>query len=156
VVDRVDDALIGPRQRIFELQVVRRIGEDEIDARLGQPGKLGDAVADDDRVARRGGRRGGAPRLVASSTQNLKLDGEAGRPGTRTTHYATHLTRPPGRTALTRAIVSLLGKGEVRPGETPLSRFRTAWRAQESLSNQRFLNLMTGPARALSRGRTTP
>ena len=118
VVDRVDHALIGARQRAFELQIVRRIGEDEIDARLGQPGEFGDAVADDDRVARRGGRRGGAPRLVASSTQNLKLDGEAGRPGTRTTHYATHLTRPSGRTALTRAIMSILGKGGVRPARS--------------------------------------
>ena len=97
-------------------------------------------------IASRGGsgRRGGAPRLVASSTQNLKLDGEAGRPGTRTTHYATHSTRPSGRTALTRAIVSILGKGQVRPGEAPLSRFRTAWRTQESLSNQRFLNIREG------------
>ena len=36
VVDRVDHALVGARQRAFELQIVRRIGEDEIDARLGQ------------------------------------------------------------------------------------------------------------------------
>ena len=51
VVDRVDQALIGAGERAFELQVIGRIGEDEIDRGLGQPRHLGHAVADQDRVA---------------------------------------------------------------------------------------------------------
>ena len=53
VVDRVDQALVGARQRALELQVVGRIGEDEIDRGLGEPHHLGHAVADEDRIARR-------------------------------------------------------------------------------------------------------
>ena len=40
VVDRIDDALVGARQRAFELKIVGRIGEDEIDASLGQAGRV--------------------------------------------------------------------------------------------------------------------
>ena len=51
VVDRVDQALVGAGERAFELQVIGRIGEDEIDRGLGEPHHLGHAVADEDRIA---------------------------------------------------------------------------------------------------------
>ena len=51
VVDRVDHALVGTRQRAFELQIVGRIGEDEVDGGLREPHHLRHAVADEDRVA---------------------------------------------------------------------------------------------------------
>ena len=50
VVDGVDDALVGPRQRRFELKVIGRIGEDEIDAGVGQARQLFEAIADEDLV----------------------------------------------------------------------------------------------------------
>ena len=88
VVDRVDHALVGARQRAFELQIVGRIGEDEIDASLGQLVEFGDAVADDDRVARRRRRawRGVAPRCVQYA------EPEAGRGG-GTPRHANHALR---------------------------------------------------------------
>ena len=61
VVDGVDDALVGARQRAFELQIVGRVGEDEIDAAGGELAELFDAVADEDRVAGRRRHRDGAP-----------------------------------------------------------------------------------------------
>ena len=52
VVDAVDPAVVGPQQLALELQVVGRIGEDGIDAGLGQAGHDLDAVAGDDAVRR--------------------------------------------------------------------------------------------------------
>ena len=63
VVDRVDFALVGPGQAAFELKIIGRIGEDQIDAGLGQAAHGLDAIADEDPVERRrqtagSGRRG--------------------------------------------------------------------------------------------------
>ena len=66
VVDRVDEALVGARQRAFELQIVRRIGEDEVDAGLGERVEFGDAVADEDR------RRAAAAPTVAGRLARLR------------------------------------------------------------------------------------
>ena len=65
VVDRVDQALIGTRQRAFELQIIGRIGEDEVDRGFGQRVHLRHAVADQDRVAR-GGRSSPSARRIAA------------------------------------------------------------------------------------------
>ncbi len=53
VVHRVDFALVGPGQAAFELKVIGRVGEDQIDAGLGQAAHGLDAVADQDLVQRR-------------------------------------------------------------------------------------------------------
>ena len=95
VVDRVDQALIGPRQRSFELQVVGRIGEDEVDGSRRQPVHLGDAVADENGVAASRNDCGRAFRLAGASTQNLNLGGEAQRSGTQHTHVRKHSTLRP-------------------------------------------------------------
>ena len=103
VVDGVDQALVGARQRAFELQVIGRIGEDEIDRGRGEPLHLRDAVADQDRVARAGAPVerpddcGRAFRLAGASTQNLNLGGEAERSGTQDTHQRNHSTHEPDR-----------------------------------------------------------
>ena len=92
VVDRVDHALIGARQRAFELQVVGRVGEDQIDASFGEFVHLLDAVADEDDVLRRL-HRGGALSRSRPSTQYLKLGGAARRTDTRSTHQRSHELR---------------------------------------------------------------
>ena len=46
VIDGIDEALVGPRERAFELQIVGRIGEDEIGAFRRQLGHLVQAIAD--------------------------------------------------------------------------------------------------------------
>ena len=102
VVDGVDQALVGARQRALELKVVGRIGEDEIDRGRRQLIHLGDAVADQDRVARRGNDCGRASRLAGASTQNLKLGGEAGRSGTQGTHQRNYSTLRPNSFEPTR------------------------------------------------------
>ncbi len=56
VVHRVHFALVGPGEAAFELKIIGRIGEDQIDAGLGQAAHGLDAVADQDLVERR--RRG--------------------------------------------------------------------------------------------------
>ena len=119
VVDRVDEALVGARQRAFELQVVRRVGEHQVDAGRRQPAELVDAIADEDRVARRNADRDGTPRQTAASTRDLNLGGSAGRPGTGDTHERNHSTR------LTMRILSHLSKSRVSRAGAPLSRFRT-------------------------------
>ena len=48
VVDRVDLGIVRAQQVAAELQIVRRVGEDQVDALLRQLGHLGDAVAQDD------------------------------------------------------------------------------------------------------------
>ncbi len=45
-VDAVDPAVVGAQQLARELEVVGRIGEDEVDRPLRQAPHLGDAVAD--------------------------------------------------------------------------------------------------------------
>ena len=86
VVDRVDQALVRARKSALELQIIRRIGEDEVDGRCRQLVHLGDAVADQDHVARRGNHCGRAFRLAGASTQNLNLGGKTQRSGTQHTH----------------------------------------------------------------------
>ena len=133
VVDPVDQALVGARQRALELQVIGRIGEDEIDRGRRKPHHFRDAVADEDRVAR--GRAllaerpedcGRAFRLAGASTQNLKLGGEAERSGTRDTHQRNHSTHEPDRSS--RRVVYARFKVKVRlcSRAMPLCRFRTA------------------------------
>ena len=93
VVDGVDDALVGARQRAFELQIVGRVGEDEVDAVGGELGELLNAIADDDRIARRDASADdGTPNQAAASTRYLKLGGLAGRPGTGRRHERNHST----------------------------------------------------------------
>ena len=93
VVDAVDHALVGARQRALELQIVGRVGEDQVDASLGELVHLLDAVADEDDVLGGGSDRGGASGRGGPSTQNLKLGGAAGRTGTRSTHQRSHELR---------------------------------------------------------------
>ena len=45
VVDARDPGLVGPQQLVLELQIVRRIGEDHVDAAFGQLGHELDAIA---------------------------------------------------------------------------------------------------------------
>ena len=133
VVDRVDQALVGARQRAFELQVIGRIGEHEIDRGLGEPHHLGHAVADQDRIARgrapvaeRPNDCGRAFRLAAASTRNLKLGGEAERSGARATHEHKPLDAIAGSFEPARRLCSILSKGPVMRPPMPLCRFRTA------------------------------
>ena len=91
VVDAIDEALVRPRETGFELQIIRRIGEDEIDAFRRQPGHLLDAIAFDDFIkGKRAGRRTGAEHGGAgrrnSSTHDFDLGFRAGRSGTLATH----------------------------------------------------------------------
>ncbi len=51
VVYTVDPAVVRPQQRVGELKIVRRIGEDEIDGSFRKPRQLLDAIAHDDFVA---------------------------------------------------------------------------------------------------------
>src|SRR5690606_26737451 len=50
VVDGVDEAVVRARQRPLELEIVGRIGEDEIDAFIRQTAQPGDAIVEDDAV----------------------------------------------------------------------------------------------------------
>src|SRR5205823_8701469 len=50
VVDGVDQAEVRAEERLLELEVIRRIGEDEVDGPLGQAGEDLHAVAVQDRV----------------------------------------------------------------------------------------------------------
>src|ERR1700735_136617 len=52
IVHPIDHALVGTRHRAFELEIVRRIGEDEINRGWRKPHHFRDAVTDADRVAR--------------------------------------------------------------------------------------------------------
>ncbi len=91
VVDRVDFALVGPGQAAFELEIIGRVGEDQIDAGCGQAEHGLDAIAVDDPSERRfralrRGHRDGASARPKSSTRNQFLDFVAGRPGAIDTH----------------------------------------------------------------------
>src|SRR6185369_2853578 len=57
VVDGVDLGIVGTLQIALELEVVRRIGEHEIDAIRRELIHLGDALAHDNAVRLRSGRR---------------------------------------------------------------------------------------------------
>ena len=48
LLDAVDAAVVGTQELAAELQIVGRVGEHEVDARLGKRRHLGDAVADED------------------------------------------------------------------------------------------------------------
>ena len=52
ILDAVDPAVVGPQQIARELEIIGRIGEDEIDRRLGQARHRRDAIADPDLAAR--------------------------------------------------------------------------------------------------------
>ena len=52
VVDAVDDRVVGPQQVALELEIVGRVGEDEIDALVGQLCQLVEAIADEDAIGR--------------------------------------------------------------------------------------------------------
>ena len=54
VVDGVDEALVRARQRLFELQIVGRIGEDHVHALGRELRQRRDAIAEKDLVERRG------------------------------------------------------------------------------------------------------
>ncbi len=45
VIDRIDEALVRPREAPRKLQVIGRIGEDEVDRLVGQACKLSEAIA---------------------------------------------------------------------------------------------------------------
>ena len=53
VVAGIDLAALGPQQVAAELEVVGRVGEDHVDAFVGQARHFGDAVAKDDLVERK-------------------------------------------------------------------------------------------------------
>ena len=55
VVHRVHFALVGAGQAAFELEIVRRIGENQVDAAGRQATHVVDAVADQDLVEGQGG-----------------------------------------------------------------------------------------------------
>ena len=126
VVDRVDDALVRARQRALELQVVRRVGENEVDAAGGQLFELGYAIADDDGVHTAAHRpwRGASARSVPS-TQNLKLGRRARRPGTGRTHVRNHSTLLPETTPRRSRYGIDLGKSRVSLQLAAVFRFRT-------------------------------
>jgi hypothetical protein len=86
VVNRIDDALIGARQRVLELQVIGRIGEDEVDALGRQALERGDAIAEDDLIEWKGRTPHPRRRRGPPGTRDLDPGGGAGGPGTRGTH----------------------------------------------------------------------
>jgi hypothetical protein len=53
IVDRIDLALVGPREIARKLQIVGRVGEDEIDARAWDFFQFGQAVADQNPIVQR-------------------------------------------------------------------------------------------------------
>jgi len=50
IVDAVDHRVVGAEQLAFQLQIVGRIGEHEVDALVGEPRQLLQAIADEDAV----------------------------------------------------------------------------------------------------------
>ena len=52
VVDAVDAGVVGPQQVAGELEVVGRISEHEVEARVGYAGEPGNAIAEDEPIAR--------------------------------------------------------------------------------------------------------
>ena len=105
VVDRVDQALVRPRQGLLELQIIGRIGEDEIDALGRQPRQPLDAIADQDLIegqradCRRHGREPRPRRLI---TRDLGLRLREGSPGTCDTHKHHRIRDEPRQFALLR------------------------------------------------------
>ena len=110
VIHRIDDTLVWTRQRAFELQIIGRIGEDEIDGLFGQGVDLFDAIAQQNLVERqRRTRRDDfwTPHR-SPSTRDLDLGLGAGHPGTCDTHG-----QKPGYANSTAAMLRLPGKDEV-------------------------------------------
>ena len=91
VIDGVDAAVVGARQRALELQVVGRIGEDKVDAVRRQPFERRDAIGDDHLVERQQAGRKPHPsrRRGPSGTRDLNPEGGAGGPGTLGSHGGT-------------------------------------------------------------------
>ncbi len=50
IVDRIDLGIVGPQQLSAELQIVGRVGEDQVDALLGQARQRLQAIALDDPI----------------------------------------------------------------------------------------------------------
>ena len=72
VIDGIDARIVGTLEVALQLQIIRRVGEDEIDGSCRQLRHLGNAIADDD-ARRRGGLKTHAGRPY-------------GRPATRHNH----------------------------------------------------------------------
>ncbi len=70
VVDGVDLALVGPRQIAGELEIVGRIGEDEIDGVRRDSPQLLEAIAHQDAVMQRPYIRPGLETHVANPERN--------------------------------------------------------------------------------------
>jgi hypothetical protein len=89
VINGVDTALIGTRQSVFELQIVGRIGENQVDAVCGKRTHHLNAIAAQNLVARRcssgSERLAGAPRR-RPITRDLKMGLRAGDSGMSDTH----------------------------------------------------------------------
>ena len=69
VVDAVDHRVVGAKQLPFQLQIVGRVGEHEIDALVGEPGQLLQAIADEDAVGRDGTRQSNSQPFRGALTQ---------------------------------------------------------------------------------------
>ena len=91
VVDGVDQRLVRPRQRAFELQIVGRVGEDQVDAGVGKLRQLGDAVADEDLVEGESEMLHPKNRRGTPGTRDLNPGFDTGCIGTRGTHGAAPL-----------------------------------------------------------------
>ena len=97
VVDRVDARIVGTLEVALQLQVIGRIGEDQVDALRRQLRHLGDAVADQDAAGWRcskltRGARPDAPRRDTTMTQNSDSGDAAGDAGPTTD--SEHYERP--------------------------------------------------------------
>ena len=75
VVDAVDARIVRPHQVVGELQIVRRVGEDEIDRMVGQLFESRDAITDDDAIG-----RGGRGRTTQNHVNATFATGEARAP----------------------------------------------------------------------------
>jgi hypothetical protein len=89
------------------LEVIGRVGEHKVHASVGELVQFRDAIAHDDLVAGRRKLRDGTSGRAASSTSYLKLGGEAGRPGTGTTHARDHSNATIDNTPSTRFYVAV-------------------------------------------------
>ncbi len=86
VVDGVDHALVGTRQGAFKLEIVRRVGENEIDACVGKLAQAFDAVANQNLIKRQALRSGWNAAGRNPVTRDLNTGFRAGRSGSCNTH----------------------------------------------------------------------
>ena len=91
IVDSIDRALVGPRERSLQLQVVGWVRKNEIDASLREASEFGDAVTEENLIDRRAGAGGMNGRNPG--TRDLNPGFRAGHSGTRTTHLNTYRLR---------------------------------------------------------------